>query len=439
MGKNKFILVVIMIVILAAGWVTTIRNVTGAESIKQQNRLVSQADTYIGKELYVRAIPLYKEALSYTTGNNSKIEENLLNAYLKSGNTDEYIKLASKRITAKTASEDEYIAVADKDIAYGDSAQGISVLKEGAQRLESDRLKQYCNKKMSVYSVKTTPYEKIVPSGSNLIMAAWNGNKWNYIGEDGRIKFDGEYDKATSFGDAGYAVVNVGGNYYTINDEGAKYGIDENNVSDVFAVSGNHVLACKDGKYSYYNYDFECVASGHQYEQITSNACGVAAVKQDGKWGIITDSGKKVTDFIYEDVAVNSLGSAFAGNVAMFKQDGRWYMIGTDGKKISDNSFAGAKAPESGQYIAVASDDGKWGFVNSACERVIDFQYSDAKSFSEHFAAISKTSGQWSYINESNNVITNELYEEAEPFHAGIAQAKFAGTAALIKLNYYED
>ena len=50
MGKNKFILVVIMIVILAAGWVTTIRNVTGAESIKQQNRLVSRADTYLGKE-----------------------------------------------------------------------------------------------------------------------------------------------------------------------------------------------------------------------------------------------------------------------------------------------------------------------------------------------------------------------------------------------------
>ena len=50
-------------------------------------------------------------------------------------------------------------------------------------------------------------------------------------------------------------------------------------------------------------------------------------MKKDGKWGIITDGGSGVVDFVLEDVAVNSLGAVYANDVAMVKKDGLWCIL----------------------------------------------------------------------------------------------------------------
>ena len=263
------------------------------------------------------------------------------------------------------------------------------------------------------------------------------GEKWFYVDDLGQPITDYQYDYATPYNDEGYAVVMEEGQFYLIVHNGDKYGIDKTKVEEVYQMSQNHILAKKGGLFSYYNYDFENVAPAHQYEQITVNACGVAAVKKDNKWGIITDSGKKVSDFIYDDVAVNSLGSIFSHDVAMVKLGELWYLIDTEGNKVLEQGFYGAKAPESEGLIAVENEKHKWGYINSKGEKVIDYQYADAKSFSDDLAAI-KHGETWGYISKLNQLVIDQKFMDANPFHNGTAQASFIDGKILIKLKYRE-
>ena len=113
MKGKRLLLVLVFVAVLAVGWITAVKATTGTEIIKKQNELVAEADDYFARELYVRAIPLYEEALTYSTGQNEMIRKKLLEAYLEYGDMSSYIKLVEKRISAGSAEEEEYLNVAD--------------------------------------------------------------------------------------------------------------------------------------------------------------------------------------------------------------------------------------------------------------------------------------------------------------------------------------
>ena len=349
---------------------------------------------------------------------------------------DSYNDLVEKRAAENTAATQEYINTSDSYIAGYDLERGMELVKRGIDQTGDQALIEYYEENRYVYSVNVTKYEEIIPTEENLFMPACGENGWCYVDENGREILTESYDAVSRFNADGFAAVKKGGKYYTILQNGDKYGVDETGVNDVYGMSGNHILAEVNGKYSYYDYDFNCVAPAHQYEEITANACGAAAVKKGSKWGIITDSGETVVDFTLDDVAVNSLGAVFADGKAMVKTGESWYFINTDGERLCENGFAEAKAPESSGYIAVGNGE-KWGFMDETGKVVIEYQYEDALSFSEGLGAV-KIGDKWNYISERNVRVIDQEFAEAKPFHNKIAQAEITGKAALIELEYVE-
>jgi tetratricopeptide (TPR) repeat protein len=442
MKSKKMLLILIFAIVIAAGWIVSIRSVTRSEVIKEQKELVKEADAFMDRGLYVRAISLYEDALQESSRLTSDIQEKLLSAYKEYGDMSSYVKLASQRIAAGDATESEYLTAADYYVQKSDLESAVSILKQGIEQLNSEALAEYYEENRYAYRIRTTKYAEILPTASNEEMPAFNGEKWGYVNENGREVLSFIYDSATPFNEYGYAVVSLNGIYYTILSNGDLYGADDGSnydqMTDVLMVSGTHILGQRDGTYSYYSYDFAPVAESHQYSEMTGNACGVAAVKKDGKWGIITDSGKVVVDYSLDDVAVNSLGCAFAGERAVVKKDDVWYLIDTEGNRVGSEEFSDAKAPESEGYIAVADASGKWGFIDRNGEWVIDCQYSDAYSFSEHLGGV-KIVNDWGYISESNKLVIDEPFQSASPFHNGVAQVGFSEGAALILLDYFEE
>lgn len=438
MNGKKIVLLLSMAGMLAIAWILTIQDMTGTEKEKKQKELIVQADMYAEKELYMRAIPLYEEALNYSTSLNYSIEEKLLECYEGYGDWKSYIALVNLRVDKNRATEQEYIIVADYYLNNYKLEEAMNMIKKGMVALKSEQLNTYYEEHRYTYSMKITRYEDIMPTKDNLLMPAYDGEQWVYINDSGQLELDSTYDTVTPFNQAGYAAVSKEGKYYTIISNGAKYSVDENGVTDVYSLTNKYILAQVDGTYGYYDYEYNCVSQSHQYDAITTNACGRAAVKKGSNWGIITDSGEVVVDFILEDVAINSLGSVYANNVAMVKKEGAWYLIDTNGNQISEQGFYNAKAPESSGYIAVADDTGLWGYINQQGEEVISYQYHDAKSFSNHLGAVCIID-TWGYISEKNILVIEEILEDAQPFHNGIAQAKFMDGEALIKLNYFEE
>ncbi|MBR4960887.1 MAG: WG repeat-containing protein, partial [Clostridia bacterium] len=260
----------------------------------------------------------------------------------------------------------------------------------------------------------------------------------------GRLEIACVYESVSPFNSNGFAVVKQDGVYKVIVDSGYTYGLDELGIQDVVGINNKYVLAKYNDKYGYYNYDFQCVSNAHQYDQITVNNVGYAAVGNDGKWGFISDSGEIMSEMVFDDIALNSLGYVFTRinyspeqeiPVGCAKRSDVWYLVYPDGSKITETGFAGLKAPEGNGWVAASDAEGKWGFVDLDGTVQIPFQYEDAWSFSENLAAVKKD-GEWVYINIYNDVVIDENFENALPFHGGIAQAHEDAGIALLSLVY---
>ena len=442
MKTKKMLLIVVIAVVLGVGWLLSIRTASGTEVIEEQRNLAAEADALAARQLYVRAIDLYEEALAQDSRLTTEIQAKLLASYQGYGDMNSYVKLVEKRNLEGTATEEEYRTAAEYYVGRSKWPEAVTLLKAGEEKTGSQSLADYLEEIRYPYKVKVTRYEQILPSADNRQMAAFDGTKWGYIDEGGSDVLDFIYDSATSYGTAGFAVVSMDGTYYAILSNGDWYGADDgttyDKMTDVLGVSGKRILGKRGDTYSYYDYDFAPIALSYQFDQMSGNACGVAAVSREGKWGIIKDSGETVVDYMLEGVAVNSLGNAFAGNRAMVKENGEWYLIDTEGNHIGENSYADAKAPESDSYIAVADANGRWGYIDRNGNQVIDYQYNDAKSFSNHLGAV-KSVDDWGYISEKNHLIIEENYKDAQPFHNGIAQARLTESMALLTLKYFEE
>ncbi len=432
MATKKLIFILVLIVIAAVGWLGAVNSLSNTEETATQAALVAEADALAEKELYVRALPLYLEALGYATDANDAIEQKLLDVYLDYGKTSDYTALVEKRAAANTASETEYLTAAQLYLSGGDVDSAAILLLTGIDKLGSDALIEYYDSNCYLYDMRNTNYLTIIPTATNQIMAAYNGVCWQYIGSNGRVAIPGEFEAATSFNNGGFAAVKTDGQYYVITSDGSKYGIDETGLDDVSGIA-NYVIGQKDGKYGYYTADFKLASTGLQFDKITLNSNERALVSDGGKWAIISDSGDKISDFVYDDAAINSIGCAYAGGVAMLCEGGSWYIISIDGEKVSPTGFADARAPESSGYIAV-SNGSAFGFVDQSGNVKLDYTYEDAKSFSEGLAPV-KVDGKWGYINERGSLVIDAIFEDAGPFRNGVAIATFNGYAAILTLD----
>jgi hypothetical protein len=437
MRGKRFFLVLVLAVVLVAGWFLTLRSASGVEDIQKQSQLVEQADGYLGKKLYVRGIPLLEEALSYETDQVDAIQRKLLNAYYAYGDMDSYDALLSLMEQNQNATADDYLLLANVQLNDGGVESAIETAKAGLSKHEDEKLKNFYETYRYAYTISQTDYETVVPTAEGDMQPAFDGTSWNYVSYRGGVQLEVNAKEAYAFNVNGYGVVKRDGSYCTILENGDLYGIDEENLNQVKGVTDNYILAEKIGQYGYYNYDFERLSDTLLFEDITLNHCGVTTVKNNGSWAIITDSGELVTDYIYEDVAVSSLGYVFSGNHGMVKKDGKWILIDTEGNQLCESVFEDAKAPESDGYIAVADENGKWGFIDALGTLVVDYKYSDAKSFSCDLGAV-EVGNEWGYISKSNVMVIAAEYEEAQPFFAGAAIVDTVEGAAVIQLKYYE-
>lgn len=443
MKTKQLILAAVLLVVLAVGWIKAMQSNGDEDILLEQNNLVAEADALASRELYVRAIPFYEDALDLQTEQNPAIEEKLLAAYMAFQDLNSYIDLAEYRIEQERATLEEYRTVAELYLSSGKLEEAMGVLETGLDILgENETLRTLYEDHRYGYMIYGTAYKEVIPTAGNTLMPAFDGESWGYINEKGRRQLAFSYESATPFNEKGLAVVRSNGQYQVIMQDGVKYGVDELGVTDVAGINKSYIMAQYNGKYAYYNVDFACVSGSFACDAMTGNSCGYAAVQRNGKWGIIADSGEEICADILEDVAVNSYGTVFTSYnktpVGAGKQGGKWYLIFPDGSHVCEIGFADMRAPEGGYLIAVANAEGKWGFADLNGTMQIDYQYEDARSFSNGLAAV-YDGDEWVYISERNQPVITGGFAEAMPFRNGIAQVRMQESVALLHLEYWNN
>ena len=210
---------------------------------------------------------------------------------------------------------------------------------------------------------------------------------WGYINQEGRIMIEPRFDAAGQFS----------GGLAQVRNSGRLGYID---------AAGEYVIEPR-------------FQNGRPFVE------NLAAVEIDGRWGYINRSGAFAINPQFHDAFDFSQGRAFVRSPSF-----DWEYIDTAGNIIRtvetprlenfdelSNDFIEDRA------LVFDFDLDQYGYIDPSGNVAIEFQYSEARSFSEGLAAI-KISDSWGFIDKSNNTVISPRFIEAGNFGDGLVPVR---------------
>lgn len=156
------------------------------------------------------------------------------------------------------------------------------------------------------------------------------------------------------------------------------------------------------------------IASDLMYEK------SVFKYEENGKYGIVSFEGKKITNAIYEEL--ESL--PYKEGQLQIKQDGKYGVINIKGKKIIPNKYdkivADGYYTDENQYdfagyiVSLTTDEGyRYGYINYNRKKILDVEYNDMSRVNEiseerNSYIICAKNGQYGVMKNGEQVIPNE-------------------------------
>ncbi|MFL5727941.1 MAG: WG repeat-containing protein, partial [Cytophagaceae bacterium] len=181
-------------------------------------------------------------------------------------------------------------------------------------------------------------------------------------------------------------------------------GFDSLYVSD--SISLTRVI--NEGKVSFYNILQKVPAFSGSYEEAKPFKNGVAFVKQNGKWGVISDKGKEILPAVYDQVDYEWFQKTLMFST---KKEDKLGLADASGKVILSNEYE-AIATALPNYLKVKKG-GKWGVIRTTGGTpVVDFLYDHISNKTDNptapdWPAIVQKKDKFGIVNEKGD----EIYE----------------------------
>ena len=184
-----------------------------------------------------------------------------------------------------------------------------------------------------------------------------------------------------------------------------------------------------------------------QYQAARDFHEGLAAVKQDDRWGYIDYLGRVAVPFVHRvpEAGDFSEGFAFVGDHYIDTTGTPAFTIIDEDTDERIEKFFTNGLPFS-QGLAAVQSGGQWGFIDLAGNYVIVPMFMRAGSFSENLAPVMANDGLWGYIDMRGNYVIEPKFLRAGEFHEGLALVNIKGRwgyinkegKVAIKASYYE-
>lgn len=237
---------------------------------------------------------------------------------------------------------------------------------------------------------------------------------WGYVNETGKLAIPLKFQEAGVFGTELAPVKGTGGDIYFIDKGGNKTMVVPKQTQEGKAgFFDNNIYALSDGtKYRYYDRNGKMLLES--FDLATTFNYNVAAVKQAEDWYFISNTGAKINEEKYREVALDEKQIAFRNERAFAQKDEGYIMIDLNGKQVSKQLYDDARPFLDNTYAAVKIGE-KWGFVDKTGKILIEPKFEEAESFSNGFAA-AKENNFWGYIDTKGNFVIKPSFEEAKAF-----------------------
>lgn len=168
------------------------------------------------------------------------------------------------------------------------------------------------------------------------------------------------------------------------------------------AINGEIGAVCEDGIWYFVDQEGKKTEK-NGFKSIVMDEKGIAfrndrsfAEKDDG-YVMLDVSGKQIGKQVYEDAKL----FLESDGLAAIKENGKWGYIDKDGKIVIEPQFEEAHSFLNG-YAAVKTH-GKWGYINEKGKLVIEEKFIDARDFNEQGNVFVLTGNQWKLLKLNRN------------------------------------
>ena len=257
--------------------------------------------------------------------------------------------------------------------------------------------------------------------------------KYGVVGANKTQKLDNNYEKIEKINGNSLFVIVEQGKQKLINTEGEtilEEGFDK--ITQIIEGS-NQIIFVKDGTYGIMTTEGE-IKIPNQYESLEHLSNGYLIAKQNGKYGIIDSKNTTRVYFNYNSISYNEDANIYIAEDTNFKSSiidkqfqvklmGILSELNTEAKYIkmriqNEYKYYNFDFEEKentqilkGNTLYLSNKNGKYGYVNSEGEVIIDYIYDDAtEQNSFGFVAVQK-GGKWGSIDSEGKVVIEPKYK----------------------------
>lgn len=416
MKLSRVLIVVIMVVMLGLTWYSQLTSVGKVNA--EYSGFISQGDEQYGKELYQKAYLSYQKAFGIKKTEEAQDKmiasyESFYNEKKNDSNLYALISVCEKAINNFPKNAYYYAKTMDLLISDEQYDRAMKIYKKSQQNHISDEGIQNCfnivSKKWYIDNVDYEDYTEPL----NGYYTYKRGGVWTLantgnhddiknlkflncispVGEDGKAlvyNLEQTMSELVSFSS---------GNGDTVVVE-AKLNVK---ARDAGVLNEGKIPVSDGARYSYFSSDGKKLFGG--FEKAETFSGNRAAVEDSsGYWKIIDENGKNVSEKKFSDVVLNLHGACVTDNKIIAKESGKYCVYNSDCSEVVCQLDCDGfdKITDDGVYAAKKA--GKWGFITINGEWVIEPKYSEAKSFSNGYAAV-KSGNEWMLIGKDETVL----------------------------------
>lgn len=429
--STRLLVIIGLIFLLVCSWYMLIDDT--AKEASQYNGYIQVAREKAGSGLYQVALENYE--LARGMRDSIELRDEMANVYQDYGNTSLYEEFCTQMITDYPYEKVGYERLA-KLYGEGKSYSMFFKICTTAQKrkVSSPVIDKLAKELEYAYSLNGVNAVEIRGFSGGGCPALRTNGYWGLYNEKGKTALSFSYVKLSVYANeliyaetrtGEYVMIDITGKHISRVSDGRK-------IEDCSALNADKMAVKYDGKYHYCDSSFKELFGSYDFATVFNG--GVAAVMNNGKWAIINEEGKQITDYIFEDIKLDDSGVAFRSGRAIAKKDGAYIVIDSNGKQVGKKSWDDADAFNA-EMIAAVQKNGKWGFVDSDGKEVVACQYSGAKSFSNGMAAV-QINGKWGYISSTDYGLKIEaVFDDAMDFtKSGSAFVKEDATWSILQI-----
>lgn len=438
--KNSIIVIIIIVsLVLAGAGITGMRISSDVERVSSYNQYVASARERAAKGIVYYARADYLKAFSIYQEDQGLFQEFLDFLETTEYTTDykNYLQTYIQRYPEDTEGYERLCCYYYDNGSYRDVQ--LLVAEAEAAGAVSDILAEYKDKVDYEFVSLGGGYESVSPFyGRQAIVGKGELKGMYYFGSGITIPI--EYQELSFYINGAIAAKDGAGECYFMDFAGNKSGVTDKPVDSLSYLGNGYSAVSVDGRYSYTTSTL-VVPGQLPYEYATPFSGGVAAVKVDGKWGIIDTNANYVVVPSYDEIVLNEFGSCVSSGVIFARQGESYYMLDTQGNKLNEYAFEQVYPFQMSGQPAAVKLNGKWTFVKNTGElyELEGKEFFAVKSFNNFLAPATSDGENWGYIDAYGNYVIEPQWADCLQFSEyGVAPVYNGTSWSFIQLIRYK-